>query len=919
MDRPPIAGSVKRARERAQAGFPRDQYAPPSATRFPIMEEDLDSPTDVSPPPSRQNPDPAPSRIPRPLPPAALQNKDGGIGMAISRPTQIPQWPLPGPIPSPSPEAEPYRPPPGRGPPPQRPPRPIHPPDRTRIDAEPRSLVRTTHPVIETYAVVNVFRRIDSGFPIAIDHSSRSDPATSSRRSAETERHPRTSSVVSTSAAMPESWGSQSPGFSPGYPDEFYEDDAYSTEEDEDNSRASTAQYGEGDESKLVRSASVGKMQKPSIVMNRAPSGGDPLPQEAFRPTPSPLQNQLPHSPFDNGTGYLEGSSSSGTVPTMAATATTPSVTADAMLGAFAAASSTNPEEMRKVTPEPRPYNRLSAIRRPPKLGLDMNSVREMESRGSMTSLPDLIKRATRLAALIDRGRRPASRFDMDGEWPDEKAFGREGEHQMANMSAAEKHQSGLSDMLAAFPPPATTPNPPQRGSWFRRNSQGSWPLAPGSRGGTPVQPMTRAMAARSSPLARLESNSDEGSVKRKRRCCGLPLWAFILIVVIVLGIIAAAIIVPLEFFVFRKNRTGSTPTTEPALGQCQNQLKCENGGTNVISQNVCSCICTNGFTGQTCSVAGATGCTTTTITGTSSNFNNVTLGQAIPRLLQQAQTNFTVTLDGTDILAKFNTESLSCIAQNSLVTFDGRSTRQGTTNSQEVVANVGVNADNIPIQIITLLPGQATTITFNFIETGAVIGPSGDIVGGFTTLSGPFRVTTIHASSSTMWATIPMMPTPTTISSSSTAPVTMPTIPPATSVPPTTTSTPPTTTSAQGPLVPSVPVSPSPSPTPTFSVTEETLDFARVAVLLILERQNLMAATTAQTVLQRFFTQAGTGSRTSNGGVAISQALNVTLGGGNSVDLVHFLVNVPGNTTTPTTMTATNSTSPGVVAAEGS
>ncbi|KAF4807214.1 hypothetical protein CGCSCA5_v013616 [Colletotrichum siamense] len=969
MDRPPIAGSVKRARERAQAGFPRDQYAPPSATRFPIMEEDLDSPTDVSPPSSRQNPDPAPSRIPRPLPPAALQNKDGGIGMAISRPTQIPQWPLPGPIPSPSPEAEPYRPPPGRGPPPQRPPRPSRVPsilDSSRVQEhtpvfqytpqigrestlsqDPSSAPLTPSSRHTQSSMSSVGSIPDFPLPSTIPpapipppppaalprRSVTLGPPPSSRRGDSSfysnasfvspipEESPRSRSHTSfaSSAAMPESWGSQSPGFSPGYPDEFYEDDAYSTEEDEDNSRASTAQYGEGDESKLVRSASVGKMQKPSIVMNRAPSGGDPLPQEAFRPTPSPLQNQLPHSPFDNGTGYLEGSSSSGTVPTMAATATTPSVTADAMLGAFAAASSTNPEEMRKVTPEPRPYNRLSAIRRPPKLGLDMNSVREMESRGSMTSLPDLIKRATRLAALIDRGRRPASRFDMDGEWPDEKAFGREGEHQMANMSAAEKHQSGLSDMLAAFPPPATTPNPPQRGSWFRRNSQGSWPLAPGSRGGTPVQPMTRAMAARSSPLARLESNSDEGSVKRKRRCCGLPLWAFILIVVIVLGIIAAAIIVPLEFFVFRKNRTGSTPTTEPALGQCQNQLKCENGGTNVISQNVCSCICTNGFTGQTCSVAGATGCTTTTITGTSSNFNNVTLGQAIPRLLQQAQTNFTVTLDGTDILAKFNTESLSCIAQNSLVTFDGRSTRQGTTNSQEVVANVGVNADNIPIQIITLLPGQATTITFNFIETGAVIGPSGDIVGGFTTLSGPFRVTTIHASSSTMWATIPMMPTPTTISSSSTAPVTMPTIPPATSVPPTTASTPPTTTSTQGPLVPSVPVSPSPSPTPTFSVTEETLDFARVAVLLILERQNLMAATTAQTVLQRFFTQAGTGSRTSNGGVAISQALNVTLGGGNSVDLVHFLVNVPGNTTTPTTMTATNSTSSGVVAAEGS
>ncbi|KAF9871512.1 hypothetical protein CkaCkLH20_10923 [Colletotrichum karsti] len=930
------------------------------------MEEDLDSPTDVSPPPSRQNPDPAPSRIPRPLPPAALQNKDGGIGMAISRPTQIPQWPLPGPIANPSPE--PYQPPPGRGPPPQRPPRPSRVPsilDSSRVQdhtpvfqytpqigrestfsQDPSSAPLTPSSRHTQSSLSSVGSIPDFPLPAAAPpapmppppppvalprRSVTLGPPPSSRRGDSSfysnasfvspipEESPRTRSHTSfaSSAAMPESWGSQSPGFSPGYPDEFYEDDAYSTEDDENShtSRASTSQYGDvGDESKLVRSASVGKMQKPSIVMNRAPSGGDPVPQEVFRPTPSPLQNQLPHSPFDNGTGYLEGSSSSGTVPTMAATATTPSLTADAMLGAFAAASSTDPVEMRKVTPSPRPYNRLSAIRRPPKLGLDMNSVREMESRGSMTSLPDLIKRATRLAALIDRGRRPASRFDMDGEWPDEKAFGREGEVQMANMSAAEKHQSGLSDMLAAFPPPATTPNPPQRGSWFRRNSNGSWPLAPGSRGGTP-QPITRVMAARSSPLARLESNSDEGSIKRKRKCCGLPLWAFILIVLIVLGIIAAAIIVPLEFFVFRKNRTGSTPTTEPALGQCQNQLKCENGGTNVISQNVCSCICTNGFTGQTCTVAGATGCTTTNLTGTSSNINNVTLGQAIPRLLQQSQTNFTVPLDGTDILAKFNTESLSCIAQNSLVTFDGRSMRQGTTTGADVVANVGVNADSVPIQIITLLPGQATTITFNFIETGAVIGPSGNIVGGFTTLTGPFRVTTIHASSSTMWATIPMMPTPTPPTSISTVPITMPTIPPATSVPPTSTMTTPTTT--QGPLVPSVPVSPSPSPTPMFTVTEETLDFARVSVLLILQRQSLMAATTAQTVLQRFFTQAGQGTRMANGGVPISQALNVTLGGGNSVDLVHFLITIPGGVVGSNSTTTASAS--GVVAAEGS
>ncbi|GKT42391.1 uncharacterized protein ColSpa_02572 [Colletotrichum spaethianum] len=549
---------------------------------------------------------------------------------------------------------------------------------------------------------------------------------------------------------MPESWGSQSPGYSPGYPDDYY-DDAYSTgDEDSQMSRRSGSPYGGdvGDESKLVRSASLGKMSKPSIVMNRAPSSGDPLPQEGqelqlqepSRASPSPMK--LPVSPFDGGTAYYEGSSSSGTVPTMAGTANTPSLTADAMLGAYAAASATDPTGTRKFTPSPRPYNRLSAIRRPPKLGLDMDSVREMESRGSMTSLPDLIKRATRLATLIDRGRRPASRFEMDdGVWPDEKAFGREGEQQVSTMSSAEKHQSGLSDMLAAFPPPAaTTPNPPNRGSWFRRASTTSWPLAPGSRGSTP-QPVTRAMAARGSPLTRLESNDDNdevSSTRRRRKCCGLPLWAFIVIVIIVLGIIAAAIVVPLEFFVFRRNRTSAPPTAEPALSQCQNQLKCENGGTNVISQGVCSCICINGFTGQTCAVAGATGCTTANLMGnsTSTNFSNVTLGQAVPRLLQQAQTNFSIPLDGTDILAKFNTESLSCIAQNSLVTFDGRSSRTGTPSSgSNAVANVA-----IPVQIITIRPGEAATITIGINLPDGHLRPSPDIVGGFTTLSGPFR-----------------------------------------------------------------------------------------------------------------------------------------------------------------------------------
>ncbi|KDN61988.1 hypothetical protein CSUB01_05053 [Colletotrichum sublineola] len=943
MDRPPIAGSVRRARERAEAGLPREQSSPPSVTRFPITEDDPDSPTNVSerqqPPQPPPPPPPINSRIPRPQPPAALQNKLGGAGIAISRPTQIPQWPL-GPISSPAgnPDAEPYRPPPGRGPPPPRPPRPSRVPsilDSSRVQehtpvfqyvpqtghesvysqdalsAPPTPSSRHTQSSLSSVGSIPDFPLPAIVPPIAAPppvvpprRSFGLGPPPSSRRGDSSfysnasfvspipEESPRSRSHTSfaSSAAMPESWGSQSPGYSPGYPDDYY-DDAYSTEdEDGQMSRGSDSPYGGvGDESKLVRSASVGKMSKPSIVMHRVPSGGEPMPQDlrdAPRPSPNPMQ--LPASPFGSGTAYYEGSSSSGTVPTMAGKDNTETLTPNVMLGAVAAASATDLTEPRKFTPSPRPYDRLSAIRRPPKL--DMDSVREMESRGSMTSLPDLIKRATRLAALIDRGRRPASRFELDdGTWPDEKAFGLEGERKMSRMSSVDKHQSGLSDMLAAFPPPAaTTPNPPNRGSWFRRASTASWPLAPGSQGSTP-QPavVTRVMAARGSPMTRIESNDGESSTRRRRRCCGLPLWAFIVIVIIVLGLVAAAIVVPLEFFVFRRNRADNPPA-EPALSQCQNQLKCENGGTNVISQGVCSCICINGFTGQTCTVAGATGCTTTNLMGSGSptSLSNVTLGQAIPRLLQQAQTNFSIPLDGTDILAKLNTENLSCIAQNSLVTFDGRSSRAGTpTDDAGVVNNVAV-----PVQIITLLPGQALTVT---LGVDVPPRPSPDIKGGFTTLSlsPPFRVTTISASSSTMWATIPIMSSPSPL------PISSPTPPSETtsSVPPTSTTITTTTTTTQGPLFPSIPLSSPPAPRPTFTVTEETLDFARVSVLLILQRQTLTAATTAQSLLQRFFTTADQGSRQQNGGVTPTQALNVTLGGGNSVDLVNFLITIPG------------------------
>lgn len=41
---------------------------------------------------------------------------------------------------------------------------------------------------------------------------------------------------------------------------------------------------------------------------------------------------------------------------------------------------------------------------------INIESVRQAEARGSLTSLPDLIRRATKLAAALEDGQRPASR-----------------------------------------------------------------------------------------------------------------------------------------------------------------------------------------------------------------------------------------------------------------------------------------------------------------------------------------------------------------------------------------------------------------------------------------------------------------------------------------------------------------------------
>ncbi|OTA99118.1 hypothetical protein M426DRAFT_44235, partial [Hypoxylon sp. CI-4A] len=796
-----------------------------------------------------------PSRRAQPPPGMQFRDEQGQVGMAISRPTPIAQWPLAGPMTTPaSNDSEPYRPPPGRSQPPQRPPRPSRVPsilDGSRIQEHtpvfqyaPQNARASEMSAPDTIQSMSSRQSTNSSvgtipdFPLPVAapplppsrRSANLGPPPSSRRGASSfystasfvspipEESPRTRSHTSyaSSAAIPESFESFSPAYSPGAASM---DDTIAEE---------SIISDDADESRLVRSASIGKRGRPALVTTGSSERRESIP----RPSPLPIQG----GPFQEGTGYLDASSSSsGNVSREAVGA---AVTADNMLSAFEGASSMDPTSIRQVSPSPRP-SRFSAIRRPPRL--DMDAVRAAEQRGSLTSLPDLIRRATRLAALMDRGRRPASRFD-ELDFPEE-------------IYDDTKHQSGLSDMLAAFPPPGSRNG--LRQSIRQSRVSTAWPL--GRRSFRAPIPATDGTP-----------DSERDPPKKRRRCCGLPLWTCVALAIILLIIIAAAIVVPIKFLVIDKANQKATPQAD--ISDCATQLTCANGGTNVVVQNVCSCICSNGFTGATCTIPTSQGCTTTSISMEGSNINNVTIGQAVPRLIQSAIANFSIPLVATEIQSKFNKENLSCNTENALVTFNGQSVR-----TQDATAEVSDLSSDSNIAQAAVAAAEPITLSVSpDIDITLTVENPGE-TGGF---SGNFYVTTLTSpttfSGSTIFAT--------TITNSDSE------VPSATPYP---TSTPTSTsTSASTSSIPSTTSSATPVPTGTFTVTEEVVDFARVAVLYIFQEETVSDASTAQTSIQTFFTRVAKNQNTTSA-VTDDQATNVTVSGGNTIDFVNLFVDI--------------------------
>lgn len=201
--------------------------------------------------------------------------------------------------------------------------------------------------------------------------------------------------------------------------------------------------------------------------------------------------------------------------------------------------------------------------------------------------------------------------------------------------------------MLGSFPPP-------DPGSRYGRcgSKLTLWPLA--------------------SDFIKKDISSDGGSLEpkpsKRRRLCGVPLWAFILFVILVLLAITTAIIVPLQMVtISRSQQNHKTTSSEGETQQKCQETKCDNGGEVISLKDFCGCICVKGYGGANCTELDNS-CVTMDLDGV----KNATVGSAVKRLLNISQPKYNVHLNGTRVLSTLWAQDVNCTAQNALMTFGG-------------------------------------------------------------------------------------------------------------------------------------------------------------------------------------------------------------------------------------------------------
>lgn len=361
--------------------------------------------------------------------------------------------------------------------------------------------------------------------------------------------------------------------------------------------------------------------------------------------------------------------------------------------------------------------------RKPPRL--DVDKIKEEEKRGSLSSLSDLIRRATKVASNLDRGR-TASRLGMEA-WlgpgnGNGKGLGNSNNNSSGEMEKYRRSAGSLSDILASFPPPA--------------------PGVPTPTGGRENRSLANWSSRRSS--APLPSDSDGASQirsRKQRRCCGIPLWLFVTLLLLLLALVAAAAVIPVVLIVIPNQRNDSAPSAQSdlagtqaaTLNKCAAKVKCENGGQAFpTAEDTCRCLCVNSFTGPTCSSRSTAGCSSIAVPGLQ---DNATIGDAIPRLLSLAETNYDLKLDSQTLLGLFNEADLNCAAENALVSFDGKTQKlrrtpapqasQISANQPAEATHNGIVFDSSPSPSQTSASAAPSTTTTTTSSSSSSASPT--------------------------------------------------------------------------------------------------------------------------------------------------------------------------------------------------
>lgn len=217
----------------------------------------------------------------------------------------------------------------------------------------------------------------------------------------------RTMGSLASSRVIPSSWGSG--------PSESEILGAYLDYESDDNEEK--AETREGQAETLVRNASLGKRQKPTMrtIMKSSPHSEASIPDMPLSNSQEELKKdaaadstigaavgQALHQPSP-----LRRNSTSTTSAESCVDPEKPRFAHDLYNTAFEKEVEALPNLPKAA---PTMSDKRPGGRKPPRL--DLGAVRNAEARGSLSSLSDLILRATRLASNLDRGK-TASRADL--------------------------------------------------------------------------------------------------------------------------------------------------------------------------------------------------------------------------------------------------------------------------------------------------------------------------------------------------------------------------------------------------------------------------------------------------------------------------------------------------------------------------